>query len=479
LASGSSDGTVKVWNVQRGQELLSFKAHELEVNGIAFGPDGKRLVSGGYRGVKVWDAQTGQELLTVKGATDQVNSVAISPDGKRLASTGSLRLVQVWDVQTGDEIFSFKGHTGWVSNLAFSPDGTRLASTGNGDGTVRIWDVSTSQKAPMFGGPTAILRSVSVSPDGKRLAATWWGSMPSERAVKVWEARTGRELLSLKGQTGENFLRVVFSPDGKRLAAGIGTRDDTKNGYTSSGQVKVWDVETGRELLTFKGHTAPVVDVAFSPDSTRVVSTSSRPIGYRNSDPLEPGEVKVWDAQSGGELLTLKGQKRFVNAVTYSPDGKRLATLSRDNSVKVWDAQTGQELLSLPVQIRAGGAVAFSPDGKRLASSNQPPNITGPGEAGEIKLWDAQTGEELFTLQGHSSSVTSIVFSSDGKRLASGSIGMGRRDVKVWNAETGEELLTFEKLGGGGVAFSPDGHQLIIAGEGLKIYDATPVLQKP
>jgi WD40 repeat protein len=291
--------------------------------------------------------------------------------------------------------------------------------------------------------------------------------------------------MALKGQAGENFLRVIFSPDGKRLAAGLGTWDDTKNGYTSSGQVKVWDVETGQELLTFTGHTAPVVDVAFSPDSIRVVSTSSRPTGFRNSDPLEPGEVKVWDARSGAELLTLKGQKRFVNAVAYSPDGKRLATLSRDNTVKVWNAQTGQELLSLPVQIRVGGAVVFSPDGKRLASSSLPTNTTTPDEAGEIKLWDAQTGEELFTLQGHTGWVTSIVFSPDGKRLASGSGGVGPgggRDVKVWDAETGGELLalTFEKIGGGGVAFSPDGHRLVSAGaEGLKIWDATPLPEKP
>src|SRR5262249_11949536 len=101
--------------------------------------------------------------------------------------------------------------------------------------------------------------------------------------------------------------------------------------------VKVWDVQTGRELLTLKGHAAPVVSVALSPGSTRLASSSSRPNEISAvRDPGEPGEVKVWDAQTGEELLTLKGHSRFVNSVTFSPGGKRLATLSRDQTEKVW-----------------------------------------------------------------------------------------------------------------------------------------------
>jgi WD40 repeat protein len=246
--------------------------------------------------------------------------------------------------------------------------------------------------------------------------------------------------------------------------------------------VKVWNIQTGQEIVTFKGHTVPVVGVAFSPDSKRIISCSSKPLGISNSDPGEPGEVKVWDAESGQEIVTLQGHKRFVGSVAYSHDGKRLASLSRDNTLKIWDAQTGRELRSLPVQAADRGIVAFSPDGKRIASSNGARNTIGPAEAGEIKVWDVETGDELFVLQGHTGWVTDLAYSPDGKRLASGAGGLGgrfggvgARELKIWDAESGDELLTFEKVGGG-VVFSPDGCRLVNAGtEGLKIYDATPV----
>ena len=482
LASASWDEPVKIWDAQTGQELLSLKGGA-RASSVTFSPDGKRLAGGaggGDEGVKVWDAQTGQKLLSLK---DGVNSVAFSPDGKRLANIRTHRDVQVWDAQTGQELLTFKGHNGIVSSVVFSPDGTRLAS-GGGDGTVKIWDATTSQEARTFSGHTGSVRSVIFSPDGKRLAGVSRDPTTKEGAVKVWEAQTGQELLSLKGHAGR-VLRVVFSPDGKRLAAGSGTWDDTKNRYVA-GEVKVWDAQTGRELLTCKGHTAAVVSMAFSPDSTRLASSSSRPdaMSFQRGVGDQPAEVKVWDAQTGQELLSLKGHSRFVNRVAFSPDGKRLATLAWDDTVKVWDAQTGQEILTLKVRSFGGGSVAFSPDGKRLASSSSP-SVSGssPLGLGEVKVWDAQTGQELLTLKGHTAQVTSVVFSPDGKRLASGSGSVAGLlgEVKVWDAQTGQELLTLKGAGyHDGVAFSPNGQWLASDVDGrVTIWDATPLPEKP
>jgi serine/threonine protein kinase len=261
-------------------------------------------------------------------------------------------------------------------------------------------------------------------------------------------------------------LSMAISPDGKRLATGIG-----RTVGKPVGEVQVWDAQTGQVLLTFKGHTGGVKSVAFSPDGKRLASGSSTGQGL--------GEVQVWDAQTGQELLSLKGHTGRVSSVAFSPDGKRLASASATwdqtkkayvaEEVKVWDAQTGQELLSL----KGGGrGVAFSPDSKRLASASQDKTV---------KLWDAETGQELLAFKGHTDTILSVAFSPDGKRLASASAD---KTVKVWDAQTGQELLTVEGHGGenpNGVAFSPNGHRLAAGSNDgtVKIWDATPLPVKP
>jgi WD40 repeat protein len=204
---------------------------------------------------------------------------------------------------------------------------------------------------------------------------------------------------------------MALSPNGKRLATASADRT-----------VKVWDVQTGRELLTLKGHSGSLIVVVFSRDGKRLASASREPGAQGNKQQL--GEVKLWDAQTGGELVTLKDAGGITLAL--SPDNKHLAgESSSDGTIKIWDTQTSREYLTLKGTDRPKdewvAALAFSPDGKRLAAGIHNLDYTKEQRkrlGGKVKLWDAESGRELFTLKGHARSVNSVLFSPDGKRLA-------------------------------------------------------------
>jgi WD40 repeat protein len=302
--------------------------------------------------------------------------------------------------------------------------------------------------------------SVAYSPDGKRLASGSWGGPMAPSEVRVWDAQTGQKLLSLQGHR-DPIWSVAYSPDGKRLAS------------AAHEEVKVWDAQTGQELLSLK-HIGFITNIAFSPDGKRLASCGGTRDANRKASVA--GSLKVWDVQTGQEIIALKGHTDRVISVAFSPDGKRLASASNDKTLKVWDAQTGKALLYLKAHtgtqaLGGGNYVAFSPDGKRLASASDEKTVT---------VWDAQTGREVLTIKG---GYTSVAFSPDGNRLASAS----DRGVKVWDAQTGEELLSLKAhtgrgiFGGGNcVAYSPDGKRLASCGDRtVKLWDAQKTIQEP
>jgi WD40 repeat protein/serine/threonine protein kinase len=322
--------------------------------------------------------------------------------------------------------------TGEVTSVAFSPDGTRLL-TGSLDRTAKLWDARTGRQQLELKGHSREIESVAFSPDGTRVVTGSW-----DRTAKVWDAHTGAPQLELKGHT-DMVRGVAFSPDGTRIA-------------TASWDLtaKVWDAHTGKPLLEVK-QPAQMTGVAFSPDGTRFVTA-----GFSQSE--------VWDARTGRPLLALKGHASAVYSVAFSPDGTRLVTGGYDQTAKVWDARTGTEILTLKGHTGSVRSASFSPDGTRIVIAS---------EDTTARVWEARTGHLLLELKGHTNEVVSVAFSPDGTRLVTGS---GDRTAKVWDASTvvPQPVLKEHTQWVNSVAFSPDGKRLVTGSydRTAKVWDA-------
>jgi WD40 repeat protein len=372
--------------------------------------------------------------------------VAFTPDCKMLLAATLDCTVQRWELATGNLAHEWKldDKDGFhPRDVKFSADRRFLIliDSGGDKGQLRLIDLTNYRQVVRLEKKPGLF-SAAVSPDARTLATGG-----RDKVVRLWDVPSGRLLREMEGHSNW-VIAVCFSPDGKTLAT------------CAAGTVRLWDVAGGRLVREIVGPVSPSQGLAFSPDG-KTLAAASRDL------------IHLWDVATGQELRQFKGHGSWlIPDLTYSGDGKRLVSGSRDSTVVLWDVATGKRLHHFEGHQGAVMCLAFSPDGKRLAS--------GGSEDGALLVWDATTAKPLHRCPGHTPWVLCVAYSPDGKTIATGEGSNGTDDVehqiRLWDAATGRlDREFFGHLNGvQSLAYSPDGGTLASSGwdARVRLWDA-------
>lgn len=420
-------GDVGVWQAATGKLRHTLIGHSGFIWSVAWSPDSSRLVTGGSDGVaKVWDvrAKAARELWTLSshGSRSGVAGVAFSPDGSRvMAGDVAVSTVTIWDLgPNGDAEWANLPSSG--ESLAEFVTDRHVVTTSVGGKFLRIWDVQTGRVVRRIAPSSDDFRiaSVAVSPDGGAVAAGGWiddccsgGGSYGGKVVRVWDTATGRERYSVR--RAFDVRGVGLSRHGEYLIA----VDFEDTAAIVDGSGRVLRVLSAEEALTPSDPSTPwfgLAAAALSPDGRRVATAAS----LDSAGALGQSRVKIWDRAKGQVVRTIDTEvSTLAPTVEFDPSGHRIVTAGPEGPVDIWDLESGTRVAVLAGQSGGVTQAVFSPDGARIATA---------GDDGTVRLFDADTGAEQLVLRGSGCAIQDVVFSLDGTKLASTSCD----GVRIW-----------------------------------------------
>ena len=416
IASCSFDGSLKLWNVNTGDEIRTMYGEilnyfwspdgskifcnnsifdadtgieicnfdSINLNSICWSPDGSRIISDNI----IWDTYSGSKIKTLIGF-NIISICSWSLDGSKFAIDWSNQ-IKIYDTNNWKEITTIVPKCKVVNKIAWNQNGTKIASINYYSDSIEIFDVTS-------GSMIYTLNNCSYyewSPDGRLLAG--WDIY--NNSIKIFDASTGTEILTIKNCTS-HAESMIWSPDGTKIAF---------VGYQSQ-ITQIFDIKTGNELCHFN----KVIDIEWSSDGSKFAAISN-------------DSLVIFDATTGSQIKALIDNEVYLRCFRWSPDGSKIYYPSTDfinPKIIVLDVNTGKIIKSCRLD-RGFESIFLSSDGLKIAGLGRLPDYV-------FKLFDENSLTEVKTFKGHKDDINELSWSPDGTKIASSS-----KDgtIKIWDA---------------------------------------------